>query len=150
MAMLLDTWMALRQRERLAVRACASVMRRVRPLEVTGMFHAPFSPDTASAGLTRPRMSSAAAVKSLAVEPGSKGSVNVDALGTPPPAAWREASASSSPEFGSRKTTSPPSACIWAIASSSPRSAISCSSASIVRATSFPATGSRVFRLGES
>jgi len=38
-------------------------------------------------GSTRPRMSRAAAVKSLAVEPGSNGSVKVDALGAPPPAA---------------------------------------------------------------
>ena len=41
------------------------------------MFHSPFSPNTASVAVTRPRVSSAAAVNSLAVEPGSNGSVNV-------------------------------------------------------------------------
>ena len=114
------------------------------------MFQTPFSPETASVSVTRSCASSAAAVNSLAVEPGSNGSVKVDALGAPPAAAWREASASSSPLFGSRKTTSPPSASIWPMASSRPRSAISCSSASIVSVTSLPAMGSRVFRPGES
>ncbi len=114
------------------------------------MFQTPFSPETASVGLTRSCVSSAAAVNSLAVEPGSKGSVNVEALGAPPPAACRDASASSSPLFGSRNTTSPPSARNCPIASSRPRSAISCSSASIVSVTSLPGTGSRVLRPGES
>ena len=89
-------------------------------------------------------------MKSLAVEPGSKGSVKVDARGRTPASDWREASASSSPVAGSRNTTSPPSAFISVSASSSPRSAISCSSASSVSTTSFPATGSRTTLLGES
>ena len=82
MAMLLDTWMA-RASVSCPRWAWASVIRRVRPVEVTGMFHTPFSPDTASAGLTRPRMSSAAAVNSLAVEPGSNGSVKRRRAGHP-------------------------------------------------------------------
>ena len=51
---------------------------------------------------------------------------------------------------GSRNTTSPPSDRVSLRASSRPRSAISCSSASSVSTTSLPGTGSRTSRAGES
>ena len=108
---------------RLPVVRWASVITLVRPLLLVGILQVPPSAKTASSFPTRPRLRSAAAVKSLAVEPGSNGSVKVEARAEP--AACLEASASSSPLRESRKTTSPPSARMSEIACSSPRSAIS-------------------------
>jgi len=108
----------------------------------------PSSPDTRSAGATRWRASSAAAVKIFATEPGSN--VSVKALGRAEPSRRRDATASTSPVAGSIITTSPPSASMRRIASSSARCAISCSSASRVSATSAPATGCAMTRAGDS
>src|SRR6185503_11782531 len=89
--MLLETWI-VRASVRLPVVRWASVITLVRPLLLVGIRQVPPSAKTASSFRTRPSVRSAAAVKSLAVEPGSNGSVKADALAEPA-AVWTRAQA---------------------------------------------------------
>ena len=140
MAILLDTRIASAS---VSV-GCGSSSVIVRP----GRRYTPFSPDTCSPGRTRLSASRAAAAKILATEPGSN--VSMNALGRAVPSRCREAIASTSHVAGSSITTSPPSASMRRSASSSARCAISCSSASSVSTTSWPATGWAITRAGDS